>query len=71
MVMTRKKKAIPLEVGCVVYLRSGSQRLTVASIDGDMAEVIYSVFETREIKREKLPVAALDVIQAAPEKEME
>lgn len=74
-----KKKTIDLEPGCLVYLRSGSARMSVLAVR-DVADeqgvlmrtvdVVWSIFETHEIRKDTFPDFVLDVVCAAPEREL-
>ncbi len=54
--------ARPFAVGDVVYLRSGSPRLTVISIVPNVAyvEVAWIVYESGELRKATLPEAAFE-----------
>jgi uncharacterized protein YodC (DUF2158 family) len=45
--------------GDVVALKSRSSRMTVVSIDGEMARVIWSDYATKEIHDRVFPLVAL------------
>ena len=65
----RPRESLKLEVGCIVYLRSGSQRMVVVELTADKATTVWQDWETKEVRRHEIPCVALDVIQAAPAKE--
>jgi|LakMenEpi03Aug12_release.lakeMendotaPanAssembly.Ray.scaffolds.fasta_scaffold3615208_2 uncharacterized protein YodC (DUF2158 family) len=45
--------------GDVVALKSGSSRMTVVSVDGDTATVLWSDYATKEIHDRVFPLVAL------------
>ena len=49
----------PIRVGDVVRLRSGSERMVVEATNGSDAQVIWSDYNTKQIRRETFPAAVL------------
>jgi uncharacterized protein YodC (DUF2158 family) len=45
--------------GDVVALKSGSSRMTVVSVDGDTATVLWSEYSTKDIHERVFPLVAL------------
>jgi uncharacterized protein YodC (DUF2158 family) len=45
--------------GDTVYLKSGSPKMVVAKVENGVATVVFSVFETQELKQWELPLATL------------
>lgn len=74
-----KSKAKPVaqkvEVGDVVYLRSGSERMTVVAVrttsERPYADVMWSEYNSKQLRKAIFPVIALDVISKAPKPEGE
>lgn len=59
----------PIVVGDAVYLRSGSQKMTVVALMQDfrgveMANVVWMGYGTAELREAQIPVAALRVTAA-------
>ncbi len=56
-----------LEVGCLVYLRSGSCRMVVTNVTPDYVEVVWQHYDTKQVFRENVPVGAVNVCGPAPD----
>lgn len=67
--MAKQKDETPLEIGNAVYLRSGSQKMTIVAIlqnfqGVEVANVVWMGYGTTELREAQIPVAAL--VRTAP-----